>query len=581
MTKDEVAAALHEIGTLLEVQGENAFRCQAYHNGATAVEQLSGDLQSLLRSGELATVRHIGPTILETITTLVQTGAHPVLSRLRAEIPTGLLEMLKVSGLGTKKVRALHEQLGISDLASLKQACEQNEVAKLKGFGPKTQQNILDGIAFLDRAGHRVRIDQAAPLADALLERLAALPGVVRSAVCGSLRRRKETIGDIDLLVSAANAQPIMDAFVTMPEVVQVTGHGETKSSVVLGLPAGRREISINCDLRVIADELFPFALHHCTGSAAHNVRLRGRAQERGLTLSEYGLKGDGRTIPAQEEADIYRALDLAYITPELREDTGEIEAAERGDVPVLVEGTDIRGVFHNHTTYSDGAATLEEMALAARALGLEYFGVGDHSQSLRIAHGLSPDAVRKQHREIDELNARLGDIHVFKGTECDILEDGSLDYDDEFLKCFDYVVISVHTHFNQPIEEMTARVCRALAHPATTILGHATGRLLLRREGYQIDLDRVLACAARHGKMIEINAQPSRLDLDWIHCKKAQALGIPIVINTDAHSPEELDYYRYGVDVARRGWLTKADVFNTRPLREVRKELDRRKRVT
>jgi DNA polymerase (family 10) len=296
------------------------------------------------------------------------------------------------------------------------------------------------------------------------------------------------------------------------------------------------------------------------------------------LTLSEYGLKGGKKDIPARNEEDIYQALDLAYVPPELRENSGEIEAAERGTVPTLLEASDIRGVFHNHTTYSDGIATLEEMALAAKALGFEYLGIGDHSQSLKIARGLSPADVKRQHREIDALNARLSGIHLFKGIECDILEDGSLDYPDDLLKCFDYVVVSVHTLFNQPIDVMTARVCKALAHPATTILGHATGRLLLRREGYKLDLNAVLKCAADHGKMIEINAQPTRLELDWVHCKQAKALGIPIVINPDAHSTEELSLFRYGVDVARRGWLTKADVFNTRPLAHVLKDLERRR---
>jgi DNA polymerase (family X) len=579
MTKSEVAAALDEIGTLLEVKGENPFRAQAYHKAAAAVEQLEGDLQENLETGKLAQVRGIGQTTLETIGTLLRTGEHPFLNRLRKEAPAGLIDLLKLPGLGTKKVQILYQQLGVTDLASLQQACESNRVAGLKGFGVKTQQKLLEGIGFLSQAGQRVRIDQALPAATELLDRLKRLPGVVRSEVCGSLRRRKETIGDIDLLISAPEPGPIMDSFVNMPEVGQITGRGETKSSIVLGWRIGGRKVLLNCDLRVLADELFPFALHHCTGSAAHNKRLRARAQDRGLVLSEYGLKSERQNLPAQEEADIYKALDLQYVPPELRENTGEVEAAERNGIPKLVEATNIRGVFHNHTTYSDGAATLEEMARAAQDLGFEYLGIGDHSQSLKVARGLSPEAVRQQHREIDALNNKLDGIRILKGIECDILENGSLDFDDELLKSFDYVVVSVHTYFQMPREEMTARICKALAHPRATMLGHATGRLLLRREGYQVDIDEVLKCAARHGKMIEINAQPHRLDLDWTHCKQAKAMGIPLVINPDAHSTGELSYYWYGVNVARRGWLTKEDVFNTRSLKEVMRELERRKR--
>jgi DNA polymerase (family X) len=579
MTKSEVAAALDEIGTLLEVKGENPFRAQAYHKAATAVEQLEGDLQENLETGKLAQVRGIGQTTLETIGTLLRAGEHPFLNRLRQEAPAGLIDLLKLPGLGTKKVHVLHQELGVTDLASLQQACESNRVAGLKGFGAKTQQKLLEGISFLSQAGQRVRIDQALPAATELLDRLKRLPGVVRSEVCGSLRRRKETIGDIDLLISSADPGPIMDAFVNMPEVGQITGRGDTKSSIVLGWRIGGRKVLLNCDLRVLADELFPFALHHCTGSAAHNKRLRARAQDRGLVLSEYGLKSERQNLPAKEEADIYKALDLQYVPPELREDTGEVEAAERNGIPRLVEATNIRGVFHNHTTYSDGAATLEEMARAAKDLGFEYLGIGDHSQSLKVARGLSPEAVRQQHREIDALNDKFDGIRILKGIECDILEDGSLDFDDELLKSFDYVVVSVHTYFQMPRDEMTARICKALAQPRATMLGHATGRLLLRREGYQVDIDEVLKCAARHGKMIEINAQPHRLDLDWTHCKQAKAMGIPLVINPDAHSTGELSYYWYGVNVARRGWLTKEDVFNTRSLKEVMRELERRKR--
>ncbi|WP_020470084.1 DNA polymerase/3'-5' exonuclease PolX [Zavarzinella formosa] len=578
MTKDEIAAALEEIGTLLELKGESSFRTLAYHNGARALSQYEGDFQELVSTGKIGEIRGVGASLAEKIQQLAETGELPQLTELRAAIPPGVIAMLKIPGVGPKKVKALSEDLKLTTIDELKAACEAGTVAKLKGFGAKTQAKILEGIQFLGTVGQRVRLDLALPLGEALLEQLKKLPGVIRAELCGSLRRRRETTKDIDILLSSDNPKPIMDAFVTLPEVMQVVANGETKSSIVAAMVVDREKIVLNADLRVVGDEHFPFALHYFTGSKDHNVRLRQRAIDQGLSLNEYGLKGEGRDVKCKTEADIFAALGLDYIPPELREDTGEIEAAEKKKLPKLITVKNLRGVFHNHSTYSDGNASLEEMALAAKKLGFEYFGIGDHSQSLKIAGGLSPADVKKQHREIDELNARLDGIQILKGIESDILDDGSLDYDDDILRSFDYVVASVHTGFNMSSEEMTARICKALAHQATTMLGHATGRLLLRREGYKVDLDQVLKAAAKHGKMIEINAHPIRLDLDWIHVKRAKAMGIPIVINPDAHSPGELALVEFGIDVARRGWLEADNVFNTKSLAEVLKELNRRK---
>lgn len=578
MTKEEVAAALDEIGTLLELKGENPFRCKAYHDGARIVQQLPGDLKEMVAARTLHTVRGIGETLAEKIAAFVTTGRLPLLDELRAAIPAGLVELLRVPGLGPKKVKALYDSLGIDSLAKLKAACEAGQVAGLKGFGDRTQQRILEGLAFLDTVGNRVRLDLALPLGLALLERVRQMPGVIRAELCGSLRRRRETAKDIDILASSADPGPVMDAFVRLPEVVRVLAHGPSKSSVVASLTVYGEKVTLNADLRVVPDDQFAYGLVYFTGSKEHNIRLRQRALERGLTLNEYALTGPSCSIPARTEADVYAALGLQYIPPELREDTGEVEAAAAGTLPSLVTVADIRGVFHNHTTYSDGLGTLEEMARAARERGFEYLGIGDHSRSLTVARGMSPQTVRQQWAEIDQLNRKLSGITLLKGVECDILEDGSLDYDDELLAGFDYVVASVHTHFAMSESEMTARICKALAHPAVTMLGHSTGRLLLRRDGYKVDLEAVLRTAAAHHKMIEINAQPTRLDLDWRHVKRAKELGIPLVINPDAHSPAELDFYRYGVDVARRGWLTRNDVFNTRSLREVKAELRRRK---
>jgi DNA polymerase (family 10) len=578
MTRDEIADVLDETATLMELKGENPFRTRAYHNGARAVRQLEGSLPELVASGRLGSVPGLGETLRDAVTSLVLTGKLPFHEELRASLPPGLPELLRIPGLGPKKVKALYDSLGVDTLDKLRTECQAGTVAGLKGFGERTQEKILEGLTFLDTVGKRVLFAQASPIGQAALETLRGVRGVVRAELCGSLRRRRDTAKDIDLLVSSTDPEAVTEAFVSLPGVIQVTSKGETKSSVVLGEGSGPRRVVLNADLRVVTDEQYPYALVHFTGSKDHNILLRARAERRGLKLNEYSLEGPKGNVPCADEAAVYAALGLDYVPPEMREATGELELAESHTVPRLVEVGDIRGVFHNHTTYSDGTATLEEMALAARKLGLSYLGIGDHSQSLTVANGLTTDRVRQQQKEIDALNARLKGIRLLKGTECDILQDGSLDYSDDLLRTFDYVVASVHSHFSMPAGEMTARVCRALSNPHVTMLGHATGRLLLRRDGYKLDIEEVLRTAAKHGKMIEINAQPDRLDLDWVACKRARALGIPLVINPDAHATGELAYYRYGVDVARRGWLRREDVFNTRELPDVLKELERRK---
>lgn len=580
MDRDQVAAILAEIGTLLELQGENAFRCNAYHNAARAVQQLEEDLGDLVRAGRLTSVPGIGETLRDKITTLVNTGRLPFYDDLKAKVPPGLIQMLRIPGLGPKKVKALHDQLQIDSLDKLEAACRTGQVAKLKGFGARTQDKILEGIAFLDQIGNRVRLDQALLVADALVEGLRDLPGVRRLEVCGSIRRRKETIKDIDILVTADDPTTVMDRFVHLPGVIQVTGHGPTKSSIIVQkVTASGTRLTMNADLRIVSEEQFPFALHYFTGSKEHGIAMRVRAIRAGLKLNEYELAGEDRSIPCTDEADLFRALGLDCIPPELREDTGEMTAAETHTLPQLIEAGDIKGLFHNHTVYSDGVNTVEEMARAAKALGLSYLGIGDHSQSLTVANGLSPERVRRQHAEIDAVNKQFRGMRVFKGTECDILPDGSLDYDDELLATFDYVVASVHSHFHLTRDEMTARIIRAIRHPRVTMLGHSTGRLLLRRDGYQVDLEAVLEAAAEAGTMVEINADPHRLDLDWVHCKRARALGVLLVINPDAHSTGGLRNYLFGVDVARRGWLEKKDVFNTRSTAEVAKWFAERKK--
>jgi DNA polymerase (family 10) len=572
MTTRDVAAALDEIGVLLQLKGEDDFRSRAYAAASRAIEQLPGDMRAMVADGSLSKVRGIGEAIRDKVTTLVTTGRLPYLDDLRASIPPGLLAMLRINGVGPKKVRAIHHELGVDTVAGLKAACEDGSLAKLKGFGAKTAEKILAGIAFLDSAGERVRYDRALALGGALLAELKALPGVIRGELAGSLRRGKETV--VDLVLSSADPTPIMAAFVALPQVVQVLGHGPTKSSVIAALELGKRTVTMQADLRVVPDAEFPVTLLYMTGSKEHNVRLRQLANELGMSLNDYALTADEVPVPVGSEADVYAELGLQFVPPEMREDAGEVELAAKKAIPKLVEFTDLRGVFHNHTTASDGTGTLEEMAAAARALGWEYLGIADHSQSLTVANGLTPDRVRAQWQAIDAINAKSKGFRLLKGTECDILADGSLDFDDELLAGFEYVVASVHSLFGLSEEEQTARICKALAHPAVTMLGHATGRLLLRREGYKVNLEAVLQAAAKHGKMVEINAQPDRLDLDWRHVRRAKQLGVTLVINPDAHSPDGLGVTACGVVVARRGGLSAADVFNTRPLAGVLKRL-------
>jgi DNA polymerase (family 10) len=572
MQKEQVAAILDEIGTLLELQGENTFRCLAYKNAAREIEQMEGNLAEKVAAGKLSEIPGIGETLQQKITTLVQTGHLPFYEDLKAKIPAGMIDMLRIAGMGPKKVKSLNDELGIESIEQLKKACEEDKISGLKGFGVKTQKKILEGIGFLSKAGGRVRLDQALLLAEQILEELKKSKGIKRIELCGSLRRRKETINDIDVLISSDEAAPLMKRFTSLPGVQQVIVQGETKSSITIAHGEGSDKVVMNADLRVVSDKAFPFALNYFTGSKDHNVAIRGLASGRGLRLNEYELMGPDGAIPCKDEADLYRYFGMDYIPPELREMTGELNAAVDHKLPELVEVNDIQGVFHCHTNWSDGINSLEEMAKAAKDLGLKYFGYADHSPSLTVANGLTPERVRKQHKEIEALGKKIKGIKLFKGIESDILADGRLDYDDDVLATFDYVVASVHSHFNQPRDEMTARIVRAISNPHVTMLGHATGRLLLKREGYAVDLEAVLQAAAKHGTMIEINSHPARLDLDWIHCKRARSLGVMVVINPDAHSTKEIELYRYGVDVARRGWLEKKDVFNTKTAAQVAK---------
>ncbi len=523
---------------------------------------LPDELTEMIADGRLKEVPGIGDTMYAKIVQLATTGQLPAYDELRRGTPPGLVALLRVPGLGPKKIKALHDELKIESLADLNEAAKSGKIAGLKGFGEKTEAKILEGIAFVEKSGDRILQSHAFRLVTPILEAVRGHKQVIRAEYCGSLRRRAETIGDLDILCSSKHPGEVLEAFVKRPQVAVVLAHGPTKASV-------RLADGVQCDLRVVEDSQFAFALHYFTGSKAHNIAMRKRALARGLSLNEYALAGEGRSIACRTEAELFEALGLAEIPPELREDAGEIEAAEKGQLPDLVERGDLKGTFHCHTEWSDGSATLAEMAQAARDRGLQYLGIADHSRSAGYAGGLSIERVRAQWAEIDALNESFGSgFRVFKGTECDILADGSLDYPDDLLDGFDYVVASVHSNFGLSREQMTSRLVRAVSNPRVTMLGHPTGRLLLARDGYAVDLDAVIDAAAKAGTMIEINANPHRLDLDAVHCRRARDKGVPIVINPDAHSTGGLDDLDYGISVARRGWLEKSDIWNTLTLK-------------
>jgi len=572
MNKNEIADVLTGIGTLLELKGENPFKIRAYVAGARVLESLEeAELARLVAAGELRTVKGIGEALAQKITELHTTGRLAFYEKLQAGIAPGLVEMLQIPGLGPKKIKALHEKLGLVDIAGLTAACADGRVAALDGFGEKTQEKILAGIRNREAYGRRHLWWSAEEVAAPIVAGLRRLPQVRRAEAAGSLRRGMETVGDLDFIVAAGDVAPVVAWFVAQPGVKEVTAQGETKASV-------RFESGLQADLRIVPEEQFVFALHHFTGSKDHNVQMRQRALARGLSLSEWGLvpaEGDGtakekaaaaKPAALASEAELFAALGLAFIPPELREGLGEIEAAEQGGLPRLVEPADLRGAFHNHTTASDGGATLTEMVAAAEALGWEYLGIADHSKASFQAHGLDEERLARQVAEIRALNAsRRFATHVFSGTECDILADGRLDYDDGTLAQLDYVVASVHNAFAQDEATMTARIVRAIEHPRTTMIGHLTGRILLRREGYKIDAARVIDAAIAHGVILELNAHPSRLDMDWRLWRKAAERGLLCAINPDAHDTAGLRHVRAGVNAARKGWLTKDQILNTR----------------
>ena len=576
ITKDQTADLLESIARLLELKGENLFKIRAYTHAARALETFTGDLSKLAAEGRLGEIPGIGKAIAEKLGEWFTTGRLDYYEQLKAEFPPGLFELFELQGLGPKKIKALWEQLGVTSVAELQAACNDGRVEGLPGFGKKTADNILAAVEARARFAGRFRIGDIAGDAERMLGDLRELPEVLQASLAGSYRRRKEVVGDLDFIVATNHPEQVSRFFVEHAMVENILANGATKSAV-------RFKSGIQADLRVVKTAEYPFAINYFTGSKEHNIGLRSRALARGWTLNEYRLEavanveGKKARKPAQpippiyEERDLYRALDLDYIEPELREDRGEFEAAENHTLPDLIEVENLRGTFHNHTTASDGRSSLAEMADAAQELGLQYLGIADHSKSSFQAHGLDAERLLAQVEEIRQLNAGFGGhFRLFAGTECDVLKDGSLDFPDEVLSQLDYVVASVHAAFTLPEAEMTKRIIRAISNPHVTMLGHLTGRLLLSREPYQVDVPAVIEAAAATGTIIELNASPWRLDMDWRWWPLAKEKGVRCSINPDAHHTEQLQNLWHGVGAARKGWLTRRDVVNCLPLGKI-----------
>jgi DNA polymerase (family 10) len=589
MTKSQIAAVLEEIATLLELKDENPFKIRAYANAARSLETFGGNLSDLQDEEALAKIPGIGKAIAAKIKELAATGKLKYLEELRAEFPAAILELFSISGLGAKKIKSLYEKLHISSIEQLREACESGKVAELPGFGETMQTRICDAIERRTKHSGYFQFGQIAAETESLRRDLAAHRDATQVDVAGSYRRRREIVRDVDLVVATKKPAAITEFFVKHPLVESIIAQGPTKTSV-------RLRSGIQCDLRVVSSSEYPFALNYFTGSKEHNIEMRSRALQRGWTLNEYRLgklppdpkakvragravKKPAAKIPkVNDEADLYRALGLDFVPPELRENCGEFEAAENHSLPRLLEKENLRGTFHCHTVASDGHNTLEEMAEAAQELGLDYLGIAEHSKSSIQAHGIDAAKLRAQVATIRKLNKKFKGFRLFAGVECDILRDGKLDFDDEVLSELDFVVVSVHSVFNLSEAEMTRRVIRAIENPLVTILAHPTGRLLLKREPYSIDIPAVIEAAAATGTWIELNAAPKRLDLDWRWWPLAKQKGVKCVINPDAHRTERLHDLWFGVGIARKGWLAKSDVMNCLPLGKIEAALQTKK---
>lgn len=571
----EIARIFSEIADLMEVREDSPFKVRAYRKAADTIEALTESLEGIAARGALEEIPGIGKAIAEKITDICRTGTTKLYEELRAEVPAGLVEILAIPGIGPSKVRALYEGLGIKSVDELETAAREHRLQGVAGMGAKTEENILHAIEAHRRRSQRWPLGKALPYAERLAAAVARGSGAARVEVLGSIRRRVETIGDIDLGAETTEPERVMETFVHLPQVKEILVSGPASTRV-------RTDAGIQVDLRVARPEDFGFLVHHFTGSKPHNIRLREIAERRGARISEYGIFAAGtdrELTTGEDEAEVYRFLGLPDIPPELREDRGEIEAAEAGTLPVLITEADIRGNLHSHTTWSDGTASIEGMAEAARARGFRYLAITDHSKALGITNGLDEERLRAQMAEIDRLNATVtGDFRILKGNEVDILPDGTLDLDPALLADLDFVVASVHSRFKQDEATMTARMIRAMESGVVDLIAHPTGRLLGARDPYAVDLERLFDAAAATQTALEINAFPDRLDLNDVNARRARDRGVKISINTDAHHPDHFGLYFYGIATARRAWLTAPDVINTWELDDLMRWLRERR---
>lgn len=562
----EIARAFDLIADLLELKGDNPFRIRAYRRAAQNLETLTEDVQTLAAEERLDEIPGIGPDLAGKIGEYLETGRMEALESLRREVPAGLADLMGVPGVGPKTAKLLHDRLKVTDLGQLETLARAGKLRGLPGIQAKTEQNLLKGIALVRRGQARMPLGRALPLAEEIAHALVRVRGVKRVEPAGSVRRRKETVGDLDILVTSTDPTRVMDAFARLPQVADVLERGPTKASV-------RHREGIQVDLRVVEPATFGAALQYFTGSKEHNIRIREMAVKKRLKISEYGVfrEPGGRRIAGATEEEVYAAVGLPWIPPELREDSGEIEAAQSRRLPALVDLDDIRGDLHCHTNATDGHHTVEALVAAARERGYAYVLVSDHSQSTRVAGGLTANEALAHVEKIRAIGRKQRGIAVLAGSECDILPDGSLDYPDDVLAQMDLVVAAVHSRFKQPRAEMTRRICRALENPYVNILAHPTGRLIGQREPYDVDLEQVFAAARRHGKALEINSFPERLDLNDVHARRARELGVLLAVNTDTHALDQLDTMRLGVATARRAWVGPAEVINTWTLDKLR----------
>lgn len=570
MDKQQISNLLAETAVLLELKDENPFKIRAYQNAARSLETSSIDL-SKATAQEITQIKGIGAKIAQQIIEMASGDNFELHQQLQQQIPPGLLEMLKIPTLGPKKIRYLYRHLGIESIPELELACNHNTIAQLPGFGLKTQENILRGISMVKKYSSSFLYAEVIEEGLQLLDRLNKYPLIARASIAGSLRRKKETVKDIDLLASTGQPGPVMDYFVSLFPVQQVIAKGDTKSSITL-------QSGINVDLRVVEDFQYPYALHHFTGSKEHNTAMRSMSKKMGIKMNEYGLFNQDKLIPCTNEEELFDVFSMDYIPPELRENMGEIEAARNRNLPQLVEETDIKGIFHIHTNFSDGNIDVLQACKFLQSMGMQYAGISDHSQTAAYAHGVREKDLSQYLSHMAEVNQTLNGFTVFKGIEADILPDGSLDYSNQALARFDFVIAAIHSSFNLSQESMTNRIIKAIENRYTTMIAHPTGRILLAREPYQVDIIRVINAAAENGVDIEINASPYRLDLDWRMLKYARDKKVMIFINPDAHHLENLKDYRYGINIARKGWLRAQDVANTMDKKQMEQYLNKKK---